>query len=243
LTPPAKLDENPGMGGTGIAIDRREAASALRWWLECGVDIAIQDAPRNWFERSLSPPPAEDAPAPPAPPQTLDAFREWFASAAGPLASRGSKPIMPSGAEGAEVMLLCEPPTRDELAAGEPIGGAAAELMQRMLQSIGMAGQAYSANLACFHSPGPRLSNAQLEQCAEAARKHIALARPKRLLLLGDLPSRALLGKPLLQARGHVHRIEGVRTVATFHPRQLLKRPSDKALAWKDLLLLTEDAV
>jgi DNA polymerase len=35
--------------------------------------------------------------------------------------------------------------------------------------------------------------------------------------------------------------VEGVRTVATFHPRQLLKRPSDKALAWKDLLLLTEE--
>jgi uracil-DNA glycosylase len=55
-------------------------------------------------------------------------------------------------------------------------------------------------------------------------------------------PSRTLLGKPLLEARGHVHKIESVRTIATFHPRQLLKRPSDKALAWKDLLLLIEEA-
>jgi DNA polymerase len=45
----------------------------------------------------------------------------------------------------------------------------------------------------------------------------------------------------MLAARGHVHKIEGVRAVATFHPRQLLKRPSDKALAWRDLLLLMED--
>jgi DNA polymerase len=113
--------------------------------------------------------------------------------------------------------------------------------MERMLAAIGMSGQAYSANLACFHSPGARLSPKQLEDCAAAARQHIALAKPKRLLLLGDTPSRALLGKPLLQARGHIHRVEGVRTVATFHPRQLLKRTSDKALAWKDLLLLTEE--
>jgi DNA polymerase len=234
------LDENPRMGGTGIAIDRREAASALRWWLESGVDAATQESPRNWFERA----PAthrEDEPAPPPSPESLDGFQRWLASPSGPLASPGSKPIAPKGSECAEIMLLCEPPTRDELSAGEPIGGAAAELMQRMLQSIGLAGHAYSANLACFHSPGPRLSNAQLEQCADAARKHIALVRPKRLLLLGDLPSRALVGKPLLQARGHVHKVEGVRTIATFHPRQLLKRPSDKALAWRDLLLMMEE--
>jgi uracil-DNA glycosylase len=67
------------------------------------------------------------------------------------------------------------------------------------------------------------------------------LARPKRLLLLGDGPCRALLGQPLLAARGHVHKVEGVRTVATFHPRSLLQRPSDKAKAWADLLLLMED--
>jgi uracil-DNA glycosylase len=38
-----------------------------------------------------------------------------------------------------------------------------------------------------------------------------------------------------------VHKIEGVRTVATFHPRALINQPSNKSLAWKDLLLLMED--
>ena len=55
---------------------------------------------------------------------------------------------------------------------------------------------------------------------------------------MGDGPNRALLGKPLTTARGHVHKVEGVRTLATFHPRFLLDRPSNKALAWRDLLLL-----
>ena len=53
----------------------------------------------------------------------------------------------------------------------------------------------------------------------------------------------ALLGKRLTQARGHVHKIEGVRAVPTFHPRFLLDRPSNKALAWRDLLLLMEEEV
>lgn len=233
------------MGGTGVAIEEREAASALRWWLECGVDLAIQEQPRNWLERAPATPPTEFvARAEPEAvlPETLEDFQQWLATSPdAPLASR-SRPILPAGAEGAEVMVLAEAPTREELASGTPIGGESAELMNRMLQAIGMADRAYVANLACFHSPGGRLSPKQLEQCATAARRHVALARPKRLLLLGEAPVQALLGKPLPQARGHVHKVEGVRTVATFHPRQLLKRSSDKALAWKDLLLLTEES-
>lgn len=231
------------MGGLGIAMDEREAASALRWWLEMGVDVATQENPRNWFDRSPAPsaPPVEVSAATQALPDNLQAFREWLSSAAAPLASPKSRPVLPQGAEGAEVMLLSDPPTREELAEGRPISGEAAQLMERMLAAIGMSGQAYSANLACFHSSGVRLSPKQVEECAAAARLHVALAKPKRLLLLGDAPSRTLLGKPFLQARGHVHMVEGVRTIATFHPRQLLKRTSDKALAWKDLLLLTED--
>jgi len=231
------------MGGTGIAIDTREAASALRWWLDAGVDIAIQEQPRNWIEREPAQlvPDKLLAPASEPLPDTLEGFQQWLATSPdAPLASK-SKPVLPRGAEGAEVMRISEPPGRDELASGLPIGGESAQLMERMLAAIGMAGQAYSANLACFHSPGARLSAKQLEQCASAARKHIALAKPKRLLLLGDAPCRALLGKALIEARGHVHKVEGVRTVATFHPSHLLRRTEHKRLAWQDLLLLTED--
>ena len=229
------------MGGTGIAIDRREAASALRWWLESGVDAAVQEAPRNWFARAAEAP--EPEPKQPGElPETLDSFRTWLSSSAeAPLASPRSKAVLPQGGEGAEVMVLAEPPNREELASGSPIGGEAAELMRKLLGAIGMADAAYVANLACFAAPPGRLTDKQLEQCATAARRHVALARPRRLLILGDAPSRALLGKPLLEARGHVHKVEGVRTVATFHPRQLLRRASDKALAWRDLLLLAED--
>jgi DNA polymerase len=233
------------MGGLGIAMDEREAASALRWWLEAGVDVAIQEEPRNWFERKPAPQPGNEQLEPIAEPlpDTLDAFQNWLSTSPdAPLSATRSKPVLPQGAEGAEVMLLFDPPTREELASASPIGGQAAELMERMLAAIGMTGRAYFANLACFHSPGGRLSPKQVEECAEAARKHVALARPKRLLLLGNAPPRALLGKPLAEARGHVHKIEGIRTVATFHPRHLLDNSTHKRLAWQDLLLLTEEA-
>lgn len=230
------------MGGMGVAIDVRVAASALRWWLEAGVDGAIQENPRNWLERQAAPqaPDGPDAPAIEPLPDSLEAFQHWLVtSPEAPLASARSKPVLPQGVEDAEVMLLFDPPAREDLASGLPIGGEAAQLMERMLAAIGMAGQSYSANIACFHSPGARLSPKQLDQCGAAARKHVALAKPKRLLLLGDGPCQALLGKPLVAARGHVHKVEGVRTVATFPPGHLLKRTEHKRLAWQDLLLLT----
>jgi DNA polymerase len=225
-----------------------EARSALTWWLEAGVDIAIAEEPRNW----LAPPPARTiVSAEPAPPpnitapshETLAGLQEWLASTVElPLASATARRILPHGPENAEVMLLSDAPTLDDFSAGQPIGGDAWELAKKMLSAIRIAPEsAYSASLSCFHSPGTRMSPAEREACAEIARNHIKLVKPQRLLLLGDGPTQALLGKSIIEARGHVHKVEGVRTVATFHPRSLIKRPLDKPKAWQDLLLLMEE--
>ena len=238
------------MGWEHDRLTAAEASSVLGWWIEAGVDVAVQDAPRAWFGASTSAPPvevpsAEIAQQPPALPESLEAFRTWLGDSPSlPLATSNARRALPKGAEAAEVMLLADMPTPDDIAEGQPISGTAWELTERMLAAIGFtAEQAYVGSLTCFHSPGTRLSGSDLEACAAIARRHIALAKPKRLLLLGDATSRALLGKPLPASRGHVHKIEGVRTVATFHPRFLLDRPSDKALAWRDLLLLMEEEV
>ena len=241
------------MGGEVASIGFAEARAALAWWLDAGVDLAIQEEPRDWLkpraaQHSLAKEPsaATSGPAPNiAPPahETLAELQDWLASSAQlPLASSTARRIMPHGPHDAAVMLLTEAPTLEDFAAGQPIGGESWELAKRMLAAIKIrAEDAYSASLSCFHVPGSRMSPADRQVCAEIARRHIALAKPKRLLLLGDGPAQALLGKPLPQARGHVHKVGGVRTVATFHPRQLINQPSNKSLAWKDLLLLMED--
>jgi len=244
------------MGGDFDRIGTAEAASTLAWWLEAGVDTAIAETPRNWLKpkseqpasatQVISPAPAAAPAADPTEdaPDTLDLFRDWLERApALPLSNAGAKRILPHGIEEAPVMLIAEMPSGDN-AEGRPIAGDSWQLMERMLAAIGIdADDAYSASLSCFHSPGPRMTGQELEQCAAIARRHVVAAKPQRILLLGDGPALALLGKRLVQARGHVHKIEGVRAVATFHPRQLLNQPSHKALAWKDLLLLMEEEV
>lgn len=241
------------MGGEMIEIGAAEAASLLGWWLDAGVDVPVQEEPRNWLQREsfaaeVAAPEPEPAPAP-APeqqlPETLDLFRNWLGTTAALPEGRSgsSKRVLPTGAENAPIMLLADAPTGEEAEIGRPIAGQAWDLTQRMLAAIGFqAADAYCANISCFHAPGSRMNAEELEACAAVARRHVALVRPQRLLLLGDAPARALLGKPLAAARGHVHKIEGVRTVATFHPRLLLNQPSYKSQAWRDLLLLMEDS-
>jgi len=236
------------VGGEADLIGIAEARSALAWWLEAGVDTLVQEEPRDWLRPAVEKPAAKVSEPPPPnlvqpSHESLAELKQWLSSSMDlPLASSTAKRVLPHGPEEAPIMLLTDAPTVADYAAGQPIGGDAWELARRMLAAIRIpADQAYSASLSCVHVPGSKMSPADREACAEIARQHIKLARPRRLLLLGDGPAQALLGKPLPQARGHVHKVEGVRTVATFHPRALINQPSNKSLAWKDLLLLMED--
>ena len=236
------------MGGEADLIGVAEARSALAWWLEAGVDTLVQEEPRDWLRPAVEKPAAKVSEPPPPnlvqpSHESLAELKQWLSSSMDlPLASSTAKRVLPHGPEEAPIMLLTDAPTVADYAAGQPIGGDAWDLARRMLAAIRIpADQAYSASLSCVHVPGSKMSPADREACAEIARKHIKLARPRRLLLLGEGAAQALLGKPLPQARGHVHKVEGVRTVATFHPRALINQPSNKSLAWKDLLLLMED--
>jgi DNA polymerase len=240
--------EEAQVGGEVESIGIAEARSALAWWLEAGVDIAVQEEPRDWLRPA--PTRSKAAPEPTSQPNlvqptqaTLAELRDWLASSVQlPLAGPAAKRVLPHGPEQSPIMLLSDSPALEDAAAGQPIGGDAWKLATRMLAAIGMnAENAYSASISCFHTPGARMSPQDREACAEIARRHIALAKPKRLILFGDGPCVTLLGKRLVEARGHIHKVEGVRTVATFHPRHLINRPLDKSLAWKDLLLLMED--
>lgn len=237
-------------------LTRAEAASLLAWWVEAGVDVAIQEEGRDWRKAAPRPAPVAAEPVstagetvaqpPSAPkpaserPQTLDAFHAWLASSADlPLFRAGAARALPHGPAEAEIMLLTGIPQPDDIAEGKPIGGEAWTLAVRMLAAIGIAPDtAYVAALTCFSAGGTRFTPAETEACRDNILAQIGLARPKRLLLLGDAPAKLLLGQSVALARGRLHQIGGVPAVATYAPHHLLKRSEDKKLAWADLLLL-----
>ena len=183
LTMASMAVRNSAVGGEVESIGIAEARSALAWWLEAGVDVAVQEEPRDWLKpaaaarragcragagRRTSSEPSHETLA-----ELQRLAGEQRAAAA--RVRRPRKRILPHGPENAAVMLLSDAPALEDAAAGQPIGGEAWELAKRMLAAIGIsADEAYSASLSCFHAPGARMTDADREACAEIARKHIA---------------------------------------------------------------------
>src|SRR5690348_10751716 len=110
-----------GVGGDvntiGVEIAWGEARSALSWWLEAGVDVAVQEDSRDWFAA-----PAKVSAAPASAPNlvqptqdTLAELQQWLATAVQlPLAGPAAKRILPHGPESAPVMLLSDGLTVDD---------------------------------------------------------------------------------------------------------------------------------
>jgi DNA polymerase len=235
-------------------ISPADAASVLQWWSDAGVDVLVDETPRDWL-RPKAKAGAEGAPAPAAPaaapadelPAQLDLFRAWLASSdtlsfAAPAAPR----VCPAGDPASGLMIVADMPTGEDCAAGTLISGEAGRLFDRMLAAIGRErGSIYLAALSCLRSPDGRFGSDSAKNCATLARHHIGLVAPRAVLLLGDACSKALLGLPLLQARGRWHEIATqagpIKALATIPPSFLLNQPAAKAHAWADLQMLIEE--
>jgi len=248
--------------GANQNIDLRTiAASALDWWREAGVDASIDEAPRNWLAAVEPVAPAPRAAgaraavaeiiAPPLP-DTLAGFEAWRTGPEAPEAGWPGRPIAAQGSAASDIMVMIDLPEREDADTGILMSGAVGRLFDRMLAAIGRDRESIYLVPVCAARPvAGRVSPEIEDQLNEVARHHVLLARPKRLLLLGNAPSRALLGADATRARGSLHVVNlssgkdadggnGVATqaVASFHPRFLLERPAAKAEAWKDLQML-----
>jgi DNA polymerase len=220
------------------------AASALDWWQEAGVDTLVEEAPRHWLAATKPARPAEPAAeaAPPALPATLAEFEAWRIGAAAPEAGWGM-PIAPQGRADSGLMVLLDMPEREDAASGTLLSGDAGRLFDRMLAAIGRDRQSiYLASLAAARPVSGQIAGEMLAPLADLARRHVALVRPRRLLLLGNAASRALLGLNAAASPPILHELNHdagqTETVASFHPRFLLENPAQKARAWKDLQML-----
>ncbi|MBB5687124.1 uracil-DNA glycosylase family protein [Sphingobium boeckii] len=229
-------------------LDITGALSALDWWQSAGVDTPIAEEPRNWLAEhrvtAATAPAISVAAAPAALPNTLAGFHQWIAEAPDMAdGSRQGRRILPSGDAISGIMVMIDMPEPADGAAGSLLSDDSGRLFDKMLAAIGRdRASVYFASL-CFERPiGGQTNPAAIVRMGEIARHHIALAAPKRLLLMGQAVSRAILGTELISARGKLHGVnhDGAKTeaVATFAPRFLIQSPARKADAWRDLRLL-----
>jgi DNA polymerase len=209
---------------------------------------ALAPAARNGLA-AAAPPAAARAASAAAAAGTLDALRQAIADFDGsPLRETATNLVFADGVPESGLMFLGEAPGGDEDRLGRPFVGVSGQLLDRMLASIGLdrSRTFYISNILPWRPPGNRTpTDAEIVLFLPFVLRHIALVRPRHLVLLGGVAAKGLLrskeGITRLRGRWHEVAVEGLGTLpalATLHPAYLLRTPGAKRDAWSDLLLL-----
>ena len=156
--------------------------------------------------------------------------------------------VFADGNPAAPVMIIGEGPGADEDRIGRPFVGRAGQLLDRMLAAIGLDRQGVTiTNVVYWRPPGNRTpTTAEIAFCLPFVMRHVALVKPKILVLCGGTAAGALLpqGQGITRLRGRWFDLEipgldqPVPTLPMFHPSFLLGAPERKREAWRDLLAL-----
>ena len=259
-------------------LDPHTARALLEWQAEMGVDEALSETPVDRFALpDRMPEPARPAPLAAPPAAGVAAGTAADASAIGAVeeAERaaaaaatlddlraaleryphcelrlGAKQVVFSdGDPRARVMLIGEAPGRDEDRMGRPFVGQAGQLLDRMLDAIGMARDhddparaLYITNLLPWRPPSNR--DPSVEETAMMLpflRRHVELADPELLILMGNHACGALLGrKGITKIRGQWFEAMDRPCMPMLHTAYLLRQPHAKRHAWEDLLALQD---
>lgn len=164
------------------------------------------------------------------------------------LKHTASNLVFADGNPGARVMIVGEAPGRDEDRVGLPFVGASGQLLDKMLGSIGLdRSNVYIANLLPWRPPGNRTpTQEETNMLLPWLRRHIQLANPEFVFILGGSSAKALLQTKdgILKLRGKWQSIDygdGIQrpTLASLHPAYLLRSPAQKRLSFHDLLALS----
>ena len=153
------------------------------------------------------------------------------------------------GNPGARLMIIGEAPGRDEDRMGVPFVGADGQLLDKMIASIGLdRASVYLTNLLPWRPPGNRSpTDEETAMLLPWLFRHVQLARPEFVLLLGGAAAKLVLGSHdgIMKLRGRWRDVDfgdGVPrpVMASLHPAYLLRSPAQKRLAFEDLLLLAK---
>lgn len=179
---------------------------------------------------------------------SLDALREAMAGFDLCDLKKGARnTVFCDGNPAARVLILGEAPGRDEDMEGRPFVGRAGQLLDRMFAAIGLArsnpdpaAALYITNVLPWRPPGNRDPEpGEVAMMRPFVERHIALADPDLIVVMGNTPLFALTGqKGIMRARGAWTTALGKPMLPMVHPAYLLRNPIAKREAWADLLSL-----
>ena len=163
-----------------------------------------------------------------------------------PLAYAGRRKIVfGDGDANARLMFVGEGPGADEDASGIPFVGKAGQLLNNMIQAMGLKReQVYIANIVKCRPPNNRAPEpVEANTCDQFLLRQIDVVQPEVVVALGATAATYLLGvrQSLGGLRGRWHRCRGAKLAVTYHPAFLLRDPRMKGEAWKDLQMVMKE--
>lgn len=164
------------------------------------------------------------------------------------LCEKRNSIVFGEGNPSARLMFIGEGPGEDEDRLGRPFVGKAGQLLDRMIEAMGLKrSEVYIANVVKCRPPGNRNPESdEISSCSPFLKRQIGVIRPDVIVGLGKFASQTLLqtetGITSLRGSFKNYTIDsGLPTqkeilfMPTFHPSYLLRNPEAKREVWVDL--------
>ena len=156
-----------------------------------------------------------------------------------PLGQTRTRFVFGTGNPRSKVMFMGEAPGADEDAQGQPFVGRAGQLLNKIIEAIGMKREdVYICNIIKCRPPNNRAPlPVESETCTPYLLKQIELIKPKFIISLGRTAAQWLLqtNDSLGALRGKAHDYNGIKVIVTYHPAALLRNPDWKRPTWEDM--------
>lgn len=157
-----------------------------------------------------------------------------------PLCCQGRNNIVHSeGNPQARLLFVGEAPGADEDASGRPFVGRAGQLLNKIIEAIGMKREdVMIGNVNRCRPPQNRQpTTEEARTCKPFLLREIAVIQPDVIVVLGNTAMKNLLDtkEGITKLRGNFQNYKGIKVMPTFHPAYLLRDPSKKREAWEDM--------
>ena len=165
------------------------------------------------------------------------------------LKKNASRVVFADGNIQSSIMIVGEGPGPKEDELGKPFVGEAGTLLNKMLKAIKIVRKkVYITNVVNYRPPNDRKpEQSEINRYSKHLREHISIIDPKILILMGSTAMEAILGinKGISKERGHWKEViikqKNYKTIVTFHPAYLLRKPDQKKFSWKDLKIIRKE--
>lgn len=141
-------------------------------------------------------------------------------------------------ADAPDLMFIGEWPGEMEDAHGRPFIGKSGLLLDKMIEAMGYSRDTvFITTLVKCTPKNRRLKREEIDPCLPYLKQQIQFVKPRIIVTLGSSVAQVLLKKStgLMQLRGHLQEVDGIKLMPTFEPAYLLRDPSKKIEAWADL--------